>query len=83
MCTNGCSQCIVTYMNNTVNAITFKPGHVNMPMEFDGTDEQKMLNRASHNFHGSRCMDCDCRPWGIVVDWPCGEEPPRVLVKMK
>lgn len=51
------------------------------PKRFPGTDAEKCDNRLTHYFCGDpgdeRCMDCDCRPGGIVAEWPCGQEPPR------
>lgn len=77
--TGSSAGAIVIYMNN--NTFTFKPGYINMPMEFPGTPEERENNRLTHNIHHGRCMDCDCRPGGRVFDWACGDEPPRVLVK--
>lgn len=51
---------------------------VNAPARFPGTDAEREANRRTHHFYGDRCMDCDCRPWGRVAEWPCGVEPPRV-----
>lgn len=51
---------------------------VNAPMRFQGTPEQAAANRRTHYFVDGRCMDCDCRPFGRVAEWPCGVEPPRV-----
>lgn len=53
---------------------------VNQPAHFPGTPEQIAANRATHNFaqdEDARCVDCDCRSWGITAEWPCGTEPPR------
>ena len=47
-------------------------------MAFLGTPEQKAANRATHWFVDGRCADCDCKPFGRVAEWPCGQEPPRV-----
>lgn len=50
------------------------------PAEWPGTEEERVANRGTHRFDAAsaRCMDCDCRPFGRVADWPCGEDPPRV-----
>lgn len=53
------------------------------PMRFPGTEAEIAANRATHQFwgdpDGDRCMDCDCRPWGYLVTWPCGtRNVPRV-----
>lgn len=28
-----------------------------------------------------RCVDCDCRPWGRIAQWPCGTRVPREQVE--
>lgn len=48
------------------------------PARFAGTDAEREANRRTHAFYEDRCMNCDCRPWGRVAEWPCGVEPPRV-----
>lgn len=61
---------------------------VNMPMSFPGTAEEIEANRKTHYFINTggwedgdyRCGGCDCRPWGITAEWPCGIDPPRVTV---
>ena len=53
---------------------------VNAPAAFDGTEALKAANRNTHAFYDGRCMNCDCRPFGRVAEWPCGTEPPRVTV---
>lgn len=54
---------------------------INTPLEFPGTPDEKRVNWATHDFGGeARCLDCDCRPWGIVSTWPCGAVIPRVTV---
>ena len=52
---------------------------VGAPARFEGTDAEREANRRSHYFDpmSGRCMDCDCRPFGRVADYPCGVEPPR------
>ena len=52
---------------------------INMPALFPGTPEEIESNIWSHDFVNDRCMECDCRPWGRVATWPCGQEPPRVM----
>ena len=63
---------------------------MNAPQEFPGTDEERQANRETHDFYTyvyseddfeTRCTGCDCRPSGRVVDWPCGQEPPRVQLE--
>lgn len=54
---------------------------VDMPMKFPGSQEERIANRDSHRFdyESARCIECDCRPWGRIVEWACGAEVPRVL----
>lgn len=58
----------------------------NIPQPFPGTAEEAAANRATHYFDsydensGDRCMGCDCRPWGVYADYPCGAEVPRIDV---
>jgi hypothetical protein len=48
-----------------------------MPMyvarPFTGTPEEAAANEATHQFDWeyARCMQCDCRPWGVWAVWPC------------
>lgn len=54
---------------------------INAPARFSGTEDEKRANRLTHDFAGNdegRCWNCDCRAYGIVAEWPCGAEPPRV-----
>ena len=53
---------------------------VNVPRHFPGTPEEVATNWATHHFgYEDRCFSCDCRPWGIVSEWPCGADVPRVV----
>lgn len=63
---------------------------VNRPVPFQGTDEEKAANRATHNFQGIcegeeymdfRCLNCDCKPWHAAADYPCGAVVPRETVE--
>ena len=47
---------------------------ITRPQTFPGTEAERAANVASHWFdpEAGRCMDCDCRPWGRVAEWPCG-----------
>lgn len=52
---------------------------VNIPLEFQGTEEQKKRNQRSHRiFEDGRCVECDCKITHTAFDYPCGQEPPRV-----
>jgi hypothetical protein len=54
---------------------------IDMPMKFAGSPEEREANYNSHRFdtESARCIECDCRPWGRIVEWTCGAEVPRVL----
>lgn len=55
---------------------------MNQPKEFAGSEAEARANRATHYFGSEgRCVDCDCRPWGRVADYPCGASVPRVEVE--
>ena len=55
---------------------------VNAPIPFSGDLEQRLANRDTHYFDPeyNRCINCDCRPWGEVANYPCGESVPRADV---
>lgn len=57
-----------------------------MPEPFKGTKEEMSANYASHSWlaHDSDvfCIRCDCSPGGILADYPCGTDVPRVLVEI-
>lgn len=52
------------------------------PARFPGTPEEREANRRTHWFDPQfdRCVDCDCRPWGRIAEWPCGTRVPRVEI---
>jgi hypothetical protein len=56
-----------------------------MPKPFDGTDEERAANYATHDFSGadSRCYICDARPSHYAASYPCGTPVPRVEVEVK
>jgi hypothetical protein len=53
---------------------------VNMPMLFAGSQDERTANQLSHqyDYEEARCINCDCRPWGRIAEYPCGAEVPRV-----
>ena len=57
------------------------PVAMNRPKAFEGTDEEREANFATHDFldiHGdTRCLRCDCRDTGTYATWPCGFDVPR------
>jgi hypothetical protein len=59
---------------------------INTPVPYPGTDEEKTLNRASHVWlsgdSDTRCINCDCKPWHIHADYPCGDEAPRMDIEI-
>lgn len=60
---------------------------MNVPVPFEGTQDQKRANFATHRFMwgddmGERCLNCDCKPWHKAAEYPCGQEPPRMDVEV-
>lgn len=58
---------------------------INEPIPFPGTREELDANFASHSwdsFDGmdGHCFNCDCKPWHIMAQYPCGTIPPRHYV---
>jgi len=54
----------------------------NVPVPFDGTEEEARANFESHNFVtfdglNYNCMDCDCKPWHQAAKYPCCAYVPR------
>lgn len=49
-------------------------GYSGVAIPFVGSVEQSEYNFATHSFDGEegRCMFCDCRPWGVWANQPCG-----------
>lgn len=58
---------------------------VNIPAPFEGTQAELEANIASHQWARidgeTRCLYCDCRRYGRVAMWPCGEEK-RITVNV-
>lgn len=64
---------------------------VNRPVRFQGSEQERERNLASHHFVTyqwseddveTRCADCDCRPSHVAATYPCGTEPPREEVEV-
>ncbi len=53
---------------------------MNRPVAFNGSEDEKIANWRTHVFFDDRCAVCDCRPYGVVADYPCGVEPLRETV---
>lgn len=56
-----------------------------VPKPFDGTDEERDANRATHHWVQDSiislvCAHCDAKGWHVAADYPCGTEPPRIIV---
>ena len=53
------------------------------PIPFEGTDEEAAENFASHEFFPceERCQRCDSKTWHAAAHYPCGDEPPRIVVE--
>ena len=57
----------------------------NRPLAWQGTDDERDANYASHRFAydgdpadgDARCTRCDCRQWGTIAGWPCDAPVPR------
>lgn len=48
-------------------------GTVATALPFTGTPEQAAANYDTHSFGSEdRCFCCDCRPWGVWAQYPCG-----------
>lgn len=67
-------------MNNEISQET-KGVLVNVPLPYEGTDEQRKQNYLSHawSFDGGDmvCGRCDVKTWHISADYPCGADVPR------
>lgn len=61
-------------------------GIVNMPVPFDGTDEEREANRNTHWWmftepgEPQRCGECDAKVTHVAASYPCGQNPPRMTV---
>ena len=57
---------------------------IDIPVPFTGTQEQADRNFRTHNFSNfgdePACLNCDCKPWHIAADYPCGAEIPRTFI---
>lgn len=62
-----------------MNSETLPHATFNAPVPFAGSDEEKSANYSTHYFDPEydRCVNCDCRPWGRIAEYPCGAEVPR------
>ena len=53
---------------------------IDEPVPFPGSHGEIIANLATHRFGSEdRCMECDCRPWGTIAEYPCGADVPRRL----
>lgn len=56
---------------------------IDTPAPYEGTEDEIKANRASHIWlsgdSDARCIQCDCKPWHIHADYPCGVEAPRII----
>ena len=56
---------------------------MNVPAPFPGTPEEAARNRNTHQWDYSgegECFQCLSKPWHTAASYPCGEEPPRVVI---
>lgn len=56
-----------------------------VPKPFDGTDEERQTNRNTHFWVSDSpislvCAKCDAKDWHVASNYPCGTEPPRMVV---
>lgn len=63
----------------------FEPQAIDVPLPFQGTDEQKRENYATHNWVQESmtevvCTKCGAYVYMVASDYPCGEEPPRTII---
>lgn len=65
---------------------------INRPVAFEGTEEEREANFATHLFFYSmdpneagdtRCGNCDCRPSHVAASYPCGTTVPREVVEFE
>lgn len=50
-----------------------RSGYSGVAIPFVGAEEQARDNWLTHSFGAEdRCVWCDCRPWGVWADQPCG-----------
>jgi hypothetical protein len=62
-----------------------EPQAVDVPLPFQGTDEQKRANYETHNWVQESiteviCSRCGAYIYMVASDYPCGEEPPRTII---
>lgn len=63
----------------------FEPQAVDVPLPFQGTDEQKRANYETHNWVRESiteviCSQCGAYVYMVASDYPCGEDPPRTII---
>lgn len=60
------------------------PLPVDVPKRFDGTPEEARANFDTHQWvtdgDTPTCAKCDARTYHEAANYPCGVEPPRVIV---
>jgi hypothetical protein len=61
------------------------PQAVEVPLPFQGTDEQKRANFETHTWEKvsiteTVCKECGTHVYMVASDYPCGEEPPRTII---
>jgi hypothetical protein len=62
---------------------------LNRPVSFNGTEDERLANRATHDFvtyhfgedsAETECFECCAKPWHTFADYPCGQQPPRETI---
>jgi hypothetical protein len=62
-----------------------EPQAVDVPLPFQGTDEQKTANKESHQWVQESmtevcCSRCGTYYYMVASTYPCGEDPPRTII---
>lgn len=62
-----------------------EPQAVDVPLPFQGTDEEKRANHETHNWAQESMTEVSCTKCGAYIymvasNYPCGEEPPRTII---
>ena len=61
------------------------PQPVEVPVPFPGTEEEKHVNRETHNWVKESltetvCTQCGVYVWMVASNYPCGEDPPTQII---
>lgn len=61
---------------------------INVPALFDGTPEEAAANYDTHVWAllgdgEMECLNCPTKPYHVAANYPCGVEPPRVVLTLE